>query len=525
MNNYLDFVFCVFDICCIRIRCIYYCFNVLYLLILKGLEFISEKILTTFLIPDNAVVDNELIKTQSGMIIGNHSQIERNLEVGFLMVGESVHVTGRVVSDDDVRIDIWCRFDEDIIGGGDAYIGEYTTVNGKITVEGDLDIGKEVKLNGGFLSKGWVVVRNPLPFMIFIFLYIRELMRLGKTSEEIDKTLEELFEENDEYDLKKLDESSLSDVLNQSGFFVVPLGTKISSESINVPEDAVVGNNCFIDTRFICKKFECGKNLKFRGVLRSRGEVLIDDGSRILGEISTSGKLVIGKNVRIEGSVSARSIIIHDTSFIKGTISCGNVRFIVGENFDVRDYGNKEKATLLSKSDSFDKMKTNINIKRNVAKLSEFDGGAVKMPQNKGIERSTETSVGAKTAVPSKTVVPSKTAVPSTVAPSKTVAPSTAAPSKTVAPSKTAVPSNTAVPSKTVVPSKTSFSDFGNEIDDIEDMETDLLSDSAPKKRSSRSRQRSAKMARKSQIDNMSIVNVFTGEDVESKLSEKKNNR
>ena len=514
MNNYADLVF-VFLTFAVLIFVIFIdCFNalylLLYLLILKGLEFISEKILTTFLIPDNAVVDNELIKTQSGMIIGNHSQIERNLEVGFLMVGESVHVTGRVVSDDDVRIDIWCRFDEDIIGGGDAYIGEYTIVNGKITVEGDLDIGKEVKLNGGFLSKGWVVVRNPLPFMIFIFLYIRELMRLGKTSEEIDKTLEELFEENEEYDLRKLDESSLSDVLNQSGFFVVPLGTKISSESINVPEDAVVGNNCFIDTRFICKKFECGKNLKFRGVLRSKGEVLIDDGSRILGEISTSGKLIIGKNVRIEGSVSARSIIIHDTSFIKGTVSCGNVRFIVGENFDIRDYGNKEKATLLSKSDSFDKMKTNISIKRNVARPSGFDGGAVKMPQNKSIERGTGTSAEAKTAASSKTVAPSKTAVPS-----KTVASSTAVPSKTVV-------SSTAVPSKTVVPSKTSFSDFENE---IEDMETDMLSDSAPKKRSSRSRQRSAKMARKSQIDNMSIVNVFTGEDVESKLSEKKNNR
>jgi Predicted acyltransferase len=325
--------------------------------------------LTTFIIPDNAVVDYKFIKTNAGMIIGNHSQIERDLQIGFLMAGESVHVSGQIVSENDLRADVWCRFDKDVYSGGDAYLGEFTTINGKITVEGDLDVGKEVKLNGGFLSKGWIVVRNPLPFMVFIFLYIRELMRLGKTSEEIDKTLSEFFEDDEEIDLEKLDESNLSEILNRGGFFVIPLGTKVSLETINVPDDAVVGNECIVNSQLICKKFEGGKNLVFNGLLRSKGEVLIADGSKIKGEINTSGKLIIGKDVKIEGIVSAKSIILHETSFVEGVVSCGNIRFAVGDDFDIKDLDNKEKAVLLSKSESFEKMKTNILFKDE----TEFD--------------------------------------------------------------------------------------------------------------------------------------------------------
>lgn len=320
--------------------------------------------MTTFIIPDNAVIDNETITTQAGMIIGNHAEIGRNLQVGFLMAGESVHVTGQILSEGDIRADVWCKFEQEVIGGGDAYLGEFTTINGKITVEGDLDIGKEVKLNGGFLSKGWIVVRNPLPIMVFIFLYIRELMRLGKTSEEIDKTLGELFEDDEAVDPEKLNEEELSDLLNRGGFFVIPLGSKILSESINVPEDTIIGNDCVINTRLICKRFESGRNLTFGGVLRTKGETIIGDDSHINGELNVSGRVIIGKNVKIEGKVAAKSVIIHETSFVEGKVSSGNIRFAVGNEFDVKDPENPEQADLLSKADSYELIKTNITEKK-----------------------------------------------------------------------------------------------------------------------------------------------------------------
>ena len=316
--------------------------------------------MTTFIVPDNAVVDDQKIITEYSMIIGNHSIIERDLQTGFLMVGEGVRVSGEIHSDDDIRADVWCKFEKNVTANGDAYIGEFTVIDGKIVVEGDLDIGKEVKLNGGFLSKGWVVVRNPLPVMVFIFLYIRALIGLGKTSEEIDKALNEMFEDDEEIDFENLDENKITEILNRGGFFVIPLGSKISSESINVPDNAVIGDNCTIQTRIICKNFEAGQNLVFDGVIRSKGETILADNSKISGELNSSGKLIIGKNVTIKGNISAKSVLIHETSFVEGKISSGNIRFAVGDDFDVKDPTNAEKAQILSKADSFEKIKTNV---------------------------------------------------------------------------------------------------------------------------------------------------------------------
>ncbi|MDR0768220.1 MAG: hypothetical protein LBE57_07365 [Methanosarcinales archaeon] len=323
-----------------------------------------ENFLTTFVVPDNAAIDDQNIVTEADMIIGNHAMIARNIKSGFLMVGEGVHIGGEINADDDLRADVWCKFDSNVNVGGDAYIGEFTAVNGKIIVEGDLDIGKEVKLNGGFLSKGWVVVRNPLPVMVFIFLYIRAMIGLGKSSEEIDKALNELFEDDEEIDFENMDENKMSEVLSRGRFFVIPIGTKISSESINVPEDAVIGNNCDISTRIICKRFLGGKNLVFNGFIRSKGETLIGEGSVVKGEINTSGKLIIDKNVKIDGKISAKSVWIHETSFVEGKVSSGSIRFIKGDEFDIKDPENAEKATILSKADSFDLMNTNIKEKQ-----------------------------------------------------------------------------------------------------------------------------------------------------------------
>jgi predicted acyltransferase (DUF342 family) len=325
---------------------------------------LPENFLTTFVVPDNAAIDDQNIVTEADMIIGNHAMIARNIKSGFLMVGEGVHIGGEINADDDLRADVWCKFDSNVNVGGDAYIGEFTAVNGKIIVEGDLDIGKEVKLNGGFLSKGWVVVRNPLPVMVFIFLYIRAMIGLGKSSEEIDKALNELFEDDEEIDFENMDENKMSEVLSRGRFFVIPIGTKISSESINVPEDAVIGNNCDISTRIICKRFLGGKNLVFNGFIRSKGETLIGEGSVVKGEINTSGKLIIDKNVKIDGKISAKSVWIHETSFVEGKVSSGSIRFIKGDEFDIKDPENAEKATILSKADSFDLMNTNIKEKQ-----------------------------------------------------------------------------------------------------------------------------------------------------------------
>jgi len=490
-------------------------------LILQGLTFISEKILTTFIIPDNAVIDAKIIKTQSGMIIGNHSQVEKDLNVGFLMAGESVHVSGQIVSENDIRTDVWCRFDKDVFGGGDAYLGEFTTINGKITVEGDLDVGKEVKLNGGFLSKGWIVVRNPLPIMVFIFLYIRELMRLGKTSEEIDKTLSEFFEDDEEIDLEKLGESDLSEILNRGGFFVIPLGTKISLESINVPEDAVIGNDCVINSRLICKKFESGKNLIFNGLLRSKGEVLIADGSKITGEINTSGKLIIGKDVKIEGQISAKSIVIHETSFIEGVVSCSNIQFAVGENFDIKDSENKEKSTILSKSNSLEKMKTNITFKEEI----EFDGevGGSFEDETKAVEAADAMAeVADADVITEATGADAMTEAADAATADTIVTEATAADAAdTIATEATAADAaDTAATDAADAVTEATVAAADATAEKAETAAKAETKKSPRKAKSPKLQTKNPRKAKQPQIDDLKIVNVFTGENVENEYLE-----
>ncbi|MCL2141683.1 MAG: polymer-forming cytoskeletal protein [Methanimicrococcus sp.] len=337
------------------------------------------------------------------MIIGHHANIELKLHVGFLMIGEGAIMGEDVVSDGDIRADMWCRFEKTVKGGGDAYLGEFTVINGKITVEGDLDVGKNVKLNGGFLSKGWIVVRNSLPLMVFIYIYIRELIGIGKTNEEIDKALNDLFQD-DEIDIEKLKEANISDILNHGGFFIVPVGSKFSKDAINTPENAVVGKNCRIEGNLYCSRFEGGPYMTYTGFLKSKGDIWLAEGTKFNGTIHAPGKLIVGRNVNIVGNISAKAVVIHETSRVVGKISCGNIRVAIGDDFDLKDHDNKEK--IFSKSNSFDRLSEIYVVKEfaNVLKIEETeDEDESKTEQTKTTENDVEETVNAESPESKKT--------------------------------------------------------------------------------------------------------------------------
>ena len=114
------------------------------------------------------------------VIAGNHSEIKYGIIAHSAILGERVNVTGDLVTTGDTRIDIWSEIGGNVKTDENAYIGEFVTIDGKLVVKGDLDIAYDVKINGGFEAKGWIVVRNPVPVIVYLFLYISELLRLGK---------------------------------------------------------------------------------------------------------------------------------------------------------------------------------------------------------------------------------------------------------------------------------------------------------------------------------------------------------
>jgi len=223
-----------------------------------------------------------------------------------------VSVSGDIVASSDIRIDMWSKLGSKVEVGKNAYLGEFVTIDGKLIVVGDLDVGKEVKIKGGFEAKGWIVVRNPVPVIIFILLYIREMMRLGK-DEEIEKALEELFE--DPEDSQDLEGKESGDKV-----LIIPAETKISPEAIEVAGEAFIGSNCFLIGNIRALVVEIGEKLTLKGSILSEGKISIGENSTVYGNLSSKGQVNIGRNSRVFGGIKADSVLLHENSIVDGTI-------------------------------------------------------------------------------------------------------------------------------------------------------------------------------------------------------------
>lgn len=271
-----------------------------------------EQILKYFLVPDNTRIETNRIIVEGDVIVGNHSSIQYGISGDTVIIGEGVDVSGDIVACSDARIDMWSKMGSRVEVGRNAYLGEFVTIDGKLTVEGDLDVGKEVKIKGGFEAKGWIVVRNPVPVIMFLLLYIREMMRLGR-GEEVEKAIEELFddsEENQEPDGKEPGEKVL----------IIPEDAKMSPEAIEAGGEAVIGNNCYLIGTLRVQSVETGKGLTLKGSVFSEGNVTIGESSTVYGNLVSKGQIHIGRNSRVFGGIKADSVILHENARVDGTI-------------------------------------------------------------------------------------------------------------------------------------------------------------------------------------------------------------
>lgn len=227
-------------------------------------------------------------------------------------MGEGVSVSGDVIACSDARIDMWSKIGSGVKVGGNAYLGEFVTIDGKLIVQGDLDVGKEVKIKGGFEAKGWIIVRNPVPVIIFLLLYIREMMRIGK-GEEVEKAIEELFddsEEDEEFEGKEPAERVL----------IIPADTRISPEAIEVGGKVIIGSNCYLIGNLRVQSVETGKALVLKGSINSEGNITIGENSTVYGSLISKDQVHVGRNSRVFGGIRADSVVIHEKARVDGTI-------------------------------------------------------------------------------------------------------------------------------------------------------------------------------------------------------------
>lgn len=246
----------------------------------------------------NIVVDGDVI-------IGNHSNIKYGILTNSAILGERVELSGDLLCKSDVRIDIWSKIGGNVKTDAGAYLGEFVDIGGKLVVKGDLDIGNDVKINDGFEAKGWIVIRNPVPVIVYIFLYISELLRMGK-DEEVEKALDELFEdETENLEFKCL---------------IVPNGSNISNDSIRVPSNTLIHNKCRLVGNIRSTSFTMGDENILYGSIRTINDVEIGKNNVIHGNIVSRGNVHIGEKSHILGEINAYTILIHESARVDGVM-------------------------------------------------------------------------------------------------------------------------------------------------------------------------------------------------------------
>jgi predicted acyltransferase (DUF342 family) len=263
----------------------------------------------TLIIPDKTFFEENVIITKGDVVIGDRSLLRFGVNTdGRIFVGEHAIIDGNLDSRNDVRVDIFSTIGGDIRSGGNVYLGERTKIKGTLSLKGDLDVGDSVDIEKGFEAKGWINIRNPIPVVIYIFVYLLQLLKMGR-SEEIERILEEL-EQNDG-----------GTIPISESFFFLPNNSIISVSNSKVEGNLQIGKECKLLGNYEIKgNISVDEKAEILGTLKATGNVLVGKKVIIHGNINSTGIVKITEQVKIFGNISGEEIILSKTASIQGTL-------------------------------------------------------------------------------------------------------------------------------------------------------------------------------------------------------------
>jgi predicted acyltransferase (DUF342 family) len=282
----------------------------------------------TYIIPAGTTFDGSTIRVGGDVVLSNNCQIVFNIEAQRIFAGERTTIDGDIQTDSDVRIDLFSAVTGNVICGGNAYIGEGTKIGGKLSLSGDLDVGDNVEIRDGFMARGWINIRSPIPMVIYVLLYLLELVKRGH-SEEVNRILKELDCTNDM-------------IAVADHYLFLPQGSTVGQESI-INGSLQLGEDCTISGNHIVK-----------------GNIYVAPGGTVHGSLKATGTVIIDNDVTIAGNVEGKSVTI-GLSTIHGNV-CGTTISIF-KNADIEGKVNASDGVL------FYDEKT----KRMAAKLQRFE--------------------------------------------------------------------------------------------------------------------------------------------------------
>ena len=262
-------------------------------------------------IPDGTTVEEHDLVTDGDVLVGGQSTIEFGVRGRNVIAGERVRFGGDIEAEGDCRLDVWCDVNGNVLVGQDAYLGERVHIGGRLMVSGDLDIGDDVDIEEGFEASGWIVIRNPMPTIVFYFVVLSQLLRMGD-HEAADRMATALSGEADHDPL------------------VVPRGATVSDDAWRVSTPATVGDGCRLHGNLRAESIEMGADNNVFGSLRAREDIGVGDGTRIHGDVTTrGGTVVLESGARVLGDVSCSDLELHEDATVDGTVRArGEMRIV-----------------------------------------------------------------------------------------------------------------------------------------------------------------------------------------------------
>jgi len=254
-------------------------------------------------VPSGTTVEEHDVVTDGDVLVGGQSTVELGIRGRNVALGERVRVDADIEAEGDCRIDTWGTVDGTVLVGEDAYLGERVTITGRLLVSGDLDIGDDVTIEEGFEANGWIVIRNPIPTIVFYFIVLSQLLRAGET------------DAADELAAALADGDDVRDPL------VVPRGAEVSDDAWRVSTPATVGDDCRLHGNLRAESIVVGERNDVFGSLRAREDVRVHDGTTIHGDVtSRSGTVTIEAGAHVRGDVAAGDLVVHEGATVDGTL-------------------------------------------------------------------------------------------------------------------------------------------------------------------------------------------------------------
>ena len=262
-------------------------------------------------LPDGTTVEERDLVTENDVLVGGQSRVEFGIRGNNVMAGERVQFGGHIEARGDCRLDMWSTVQGNVLVGQDAYLGERVSIDGRLMVSGDLDIGDDVQIADGFEANGWIVIRNPMPTIVFLFIYLTQLLRVGEETA-AEELLSEIME-NEEASEQPL---------------CIPRGAEVSDDRWQVSTPARIGSACRLHGNIRAAEIDLGEETELFGSLRARESIEVATGAIIHGDVSTRADVILGDGVAIRGDVACHDVELGDDVEVDGSIrASGSVTF------------------------------------------------------------------------------------------------------------------------------------------------------------------------------------------------------